>query len=73
MPTETPLGPDAKIILIREQEIGNPDEIHLHDGNGDAREIAWQAPDSTKEDFEWLASAAAAFHKIPLEIHQRED
>jgi len=67
MPTETPMGKGAHLILDldADQDAGT---IILNDGNGNESEIAWKAPDASLDSFRWLAKSAASFHKIPLEV-----
>lgn len=67
MSAQTPIGENAELILYRNDE-GNADVISLANGHDPEREIAWQAPDSSKDDFQWLASSAATFHKIKFSL-----
>lgn len=67
MALQTPLPEGATLFLYRNEE-GNADVIALAPGNEPERDIAWQAPDSTKDDFEWLARAAAEYHNINFDI-----
>lgn len=64
---QTPMGENATLFIYREDE-GNSDSAGLANGVDPERDLAWQAPDASKEDFEWLIKSAAQFHNIPCEV-----
>jgi hypothetical protein len=55
-------------LLLYRNEEGNADSIALEAWDKPSGDIAWQAPDASKADFEWLANSVATFHNIPLRI-----
>lgn len=68
---QTPMGEQANIAI---ESDGETLSIVFCDGNSDPVDIAWEAPATNgfsqqdiKARFKWLASSAAAFHKIPVQ------
>jgi hypothetical protein len=65
------LPEDSKFILYTDSSGANNLVLQIFDQ--DDRDLAWQAPDASDEDFEWLCRAVANYHSKPLEIVETDD
>jgi hypothetical protein len=71
--------------MAEAQRLGEQAEIFLYESSGGAasialanppepeKDLAWQAPECTHEDFKWIAESLAAYHKIQLTVVPEED
>ena len=70
MQAMTPLPDDATFVITTD---GETLMVNLFQDGGDGPDIAWQAPEADADQFRWLVTSAAAFHKIRVEDDSLEE